>query len=352
MSLRSVIPFLVLVFVVAVAGVFVGSQLLGIFPGAQRDSDESRVPELITVEIIITATTDPNVTPDVVVITATPDPNQPDALAQVTVPSDVSEDGEVASAQNAPTIDPTLLGAADASVGLTATGLPPNCILHTLADGDTPFGLALEYEADPFLLLAVNNLTEEDAQFLQIGDVLIIPLDGCEIEVPPTPTEGPTPTETSEFTEEPTETSTSEDTEEPTDEPTATPTITRTPTITPTATITLAPTAASAQIEILEILDAGDITAEGIRLRNLGNTVNITGWTLGDLDGNEFVFPEQLLYSNADITIYSRVGQNTPVLLFWGLDEAVWDEGDVLTLRDSEGRVQATLRVGETVTPE
>lgn len=339
MSLRSVIPFLVLVFVVAVAGVFVGLQLLDTFSDTQGASDESRVPQVITVELVITTTPDPNITPFVTIVTATPDQDQ--ELAQVTVPTGVAEDGGIVGAQSAATIDPTLLGAADASVGLTATGLPPNCILHTLAEGDTPFGLALEYEADPFLLLQVNDLTEEDASFLQIGDVLIIPLEGCEIEVPPTATEGPTATETPEFTEEPTETST------PEEEPTTTPTITRTPTITPTSTITLAPTASNAQIEILEILSAGDITAEGIRIRNQGNTVNVTGWTLSDLDGNEFIFPEQLLYSNAEVTIYSRLGQNTPVALFWGLDEAVWDEGDVLTLRDSEGRIQATLRVGE-----
>ena len=116
-----------------------------------------------------------------------------------------------------------------------------------------------------------------------------------------------------------------------------------------TDAITLAPTAETAQIEIIDVESIGDITAEGIRLRNKGNTINVTGWTLTDAQGNEFAFPEQLLFSNAEVTIYTRSGTNTPVALFWNLDEAVWEEGDVLTLIDSTDQVQATLRLPDEI---
>jgi hypothetical protein len=58
------------------------------------------------------------------------------------------------------------------------------------------------------------------------------------------------------------------------------------------------------------------------------------------------VFTQQLLFSNAEVTIYTRSGTNTPIALFWGLDEPVWgDAGEILTLRDANGDVQASLRL-------
>lgn len=313
--------FLVLVFVVALGGTFLGLQIFG---GAA--SDEDRVPRLITVEVIITATPDPNATPLVRIITATLQPGQ------VQLPTEVA--GSLAGGGTplaAATIDPTIIGA-DAAVGLTATVLPPNCILHTVVSGDTPFGIALQYGANPFDMLAINGLTEETATQLQLGQVLIVPLPGCALEPAVLQALGADGDET------PTATSTDSDDEDATPDPDALPS--------PTPTLTLVPTAVNAQIEIVEVLNAGDITAEGVRIRNLGNSVNVTGWQLSDLDGNVYQFPEQILFSNAEITIYTRAGQNTPVALFWGLDTAVWSEpGDILTLTDARGQVQATLRL-------
>jgi competence protein ComEC len=74
--------------------------------------------------------------------------------------------------------------------------------------------------------------------------------------------------------------------------------------------------------------------------------VDITGWTLSDAQGNEFVFPEQRLFTNGSITVYTRAGEDTPVVLYWGRSTAVWgDEGDVATLTDANGRVQSSVRV-------
>ena len=98
-------------------------------------------------------------------------------------------------------------------------------------------------------------------------------------------------------------------------------------------------------MQILGIEKAGDVTAEGVRIRNTGNTVNVTGWTLTDTEGTEYTFGEQLIFSNTEVTIYTRAGQNTPIALYWGLDKPVWQRGDVVTLRDARGQVQATLRV-------
>ena len=342
LSLLALIPFLIAVFAVALGGTFLGLQLFGSDTG-------TTMLEQITVEVIITATTDPNVTEAVRVVTATPD------RTQVALPQDILDDLETpaegtdeASSVVLPTLNATALGEPDSSAAGTATSLPQNCLPHVLAEGDTPFGVAVEYDANPFLLLEANGLTEEDAQFLQIGDVLIVPLEGCDITQLPTFADTVPDEVEAEATDESGNTVTAVATadaqdassEEGTEEPEFTPTPAASP------TITLAPTAADAQIDIIEVFSVGDVTAEGVKIRNSGNTVDVTGWTLTDADGNEYTFrAEQLIFSQTEVTIYTRAGQDTPIALFWGLDTPVWAEGDIVTLLDAGGDVQATIRL-------
>lgn len=329
--------FLILVFIVALGGTFLGMQLFG---GNTSEGRSGTVPEVITVEILITTT--PYPIPSPIVVTAT---NQ---AGQVPIPDGLSVASSVSGVQSGATLDAENLGASGANVDSDSqvaddggTVLPENCILHTIVDGDTPYGIAEQYGANPFLMLDANNLTEDTAALLQIGDTLMVPLEGCPVELSPTDTPIPQPSDTPD-----------PDSITPTSEITEEPTFEFTPTITPSPTITLAPTAENAQIEIVDVEGIGDITAEGIRLRNTGNTINVTGWKLTDAHGNEFSFPEQLLFSNAEVTIYTRNGTNTPVALFWNLDEPVWEEGDVLTLTDSTEQVQANLRLPDEINLE
>ena len=325
--------FLVLVFIVALGGTFLGMQLFGSNPTEGRSGS---VPKVVTVEIIITTT--PNPSPQIIVVTAT------NEVGQVELPDGLAVASNASGTQTAATIDPANLGASGATIdaaqaaAVRGTLLPENCVLHTIVEGDNPFGIAEQYGANPFLMLEANNLTEETSSLLQIGDTLIVPLEGCPIELPPTETPTPLPSNTPD-----------PDSITPTSEATEEVNPRFTPTIAPSPTITLAPTAVNAQIEIIDVEGIGDITAEGIRLRNKGNTINVTGWKLTDAQGNEFSFPEQLLFSNAEVTIYTRNGTNTPVALFWGLDEPVWEEGDVLTLTDSTNLIQANLRLPEEI---
>lgn len=327
--------FLIMVFIVALGGTFLGMKLIG--SNSTEGARSASVPQVVTVEVIVTTT--PNPSPQIIVVTAT---NQ---AGQVELPDGLTVAGSVSGAEPDATIDPENLGASGANVDSDAqaaaangTSLPENCILHSIVDGDTPFGIAEQYGANPFLMLEANNLTDETASLLQIGDTLIVPLEGCPVELPPTETPTPEPSDTPDPDSI---TATAESTEEATSE--------FTPTLEASPTITLAPTAVNAQIEIIDVEGIGDITAEGIRLRNTGNTINVTGWKLTDTQGNEFSFPEQLLFSNAEVTIYTRNGTNTPVALFWGLDEPVWEEGDVLTLIDSTDLIQANLRLPEEI---
>jgi|GEM_PF-3430158 len=110
-------------------------------------------------------------------------------------------------------------------------------------------------------------------------------------------------------------------------------------------TITLIPTSENSQIQIIDIIGQTNLGSEAIVIQNQGSTIDISGWTLEDTDGNVFVFPEQRLFGNATLTVYTRDGEKTPVTLFWGLSNAILETGDIVTLKDSLGNVQSTQHI-------
>jgi hypothetical protein len=300
-------------------------------------TNEPRVrTELVTVVVVWSPTPDPNFTPPVQIITATVDRTQvriPDGVVPTERPQDADDTADDArtGTRIADDDDPAIVNIGDDD----DNDLPDGCIRHIVDSGDTVFGIAEEYEADGFAILEVNQLDDETATQLQIGDELIVPLESCPIDqLLNVPTAPPTTTDTPEVSLTPTETQVTV---------TNTPAITATPTVTPT--ITLPATAADAQIDIMGIVDAGDVTAEGVRIVNPGSIVRIDGWRISDADGNEYVFGEQMLFSNSELTLYTRDGQDTVIARFWGLEEPVWQSGDVVTLTDARGVVQAVYRV-------
>lgn len=314
--MRRVLFFLAVIILAAGCGALQGGG--GEQPGP--------VVTVIQVPVIVTATTDPNATPQVIIVTATPLPGSVGAL-----PTGILETQRPGTQAAAPTLDPAVLGA-NAALQQTATALPANCILHTLEAGDTPFGVAEIYGASGFDVMEINGLSEESATGLQIGDVLIVPLEGCSL------TRADVVPETTADVEAAAE-STAEATAESTGEAAS---------VRPT--LTLPPTAVNAQVEIVSVLNPGDITAEGVEIRNRGGAVDLNGWTLSDGDGNTFTFPAQRVFTNAQITVFTRAGQNTPIALYWGQRAAVFDEpGDVVTLADANGVVQSTYRIEQPV---
>jgi len=332
MSTRSTLPFLLMVFVVALAGTFLGLNLFN-----SRPSTKETV--MVTVQLLITATRDENAPPQVTIITATPDQNR----TQVAVPETLLDSANAATSpalSTRPTLDVSGAQELNPNVAQTATALPQNCLLHTIVEGDTPFGIAAQYGANPFLMLDANGLTEETATGLQIGDTLIVPLEGCPVQQLPSYVAAPR-------AGEPTFTPTPKVSPTPTGLGTEEVSPAQSATAKPSPTITLAPTAQNAKVTIIGVEKVGDVTAEGVRIRNSGDTTNLAGWTMTDTEGNTYTFKEQLVFSQAEITIYTRAGTDTPQVRFWGLDRAVWNAGDVVTLKDTKGQVIATRRVDE-----
>jgi len=316
------------------------------------------VERFVTIEVPVTSTPDPNV----IMITVTPAgdavaavPTIDAAAANDTADTDTDAGAEaevtteagpefavtVEAVGLAESLDPALIDANGRFTG-TQAELPTGCVLHTLADGEFPtliienYGLPAEAS---FTMLSINGLDDDTARFLQIGDQLVVPLEGCPVDQF-LEAQGQAPQAVADADD-----ADAEATEEATPEVTPDPNISPTPTVEPT--ITLAPTADGATVQIADVIGSGDLDTEGVEIVNNGNTIDISGWTLSDGDGNVYVFPDQRrLFSGASITVNTRPGDNTAILLFWGRDEAVFSEaGDVVVLANADGDVQSSLRL-------
>jgi len=307
--------------------------VLSIFNAGQGDRQPEQI--VITVPIVITTTPNPNPPPQVIIVTATPGIGTP---AIVALPTGLLEaaGANAATRAAAPTLDPTIL-----SIGgdllTTVTALPPDCILYTVAEGDTVFGIADQLGSSGFDMLTVNGLSDDT--LLDIGQVLIVPLAGCTLVAQAqqaTEAVALTPTLTPSRTGTP---------------PTATftPSTSPTPSVIPSATLTpsatLPPTALNAQVRITNVTSPGVITSEEISILNEGALIDLSGWTLQVDADTVFTFPEQRLFQGGLVRIFTRTGDNTPVALFWDRDSAALSTGKVVALIDSDGRVQSSYRV-------
>ena len=297
----------------------------------QRNQTTTETPMVVTVPVIITTT--PNAAePQFIVVTATL------PAGQVVLPTDIIGEIQLSSTRAPiPTVDQTIVattGAGDA-IAAAQQSLPENCIPHPLAEGEFPSLVAEQYGVALADLLAVNNLTEETSAFLQIGEVLIVPLEGCELSA-----ETIAATQTATFLPSSTPSLT------PTETPVL-PTSTASPPPTSTATATLPPTAENARVAIIAVRDPGTVTNELVEIRNNDTAVvDLTGWKLQDAEGNEYLFPaERRLFGGGSVTLFSRVGEDTAIALFWDRQQPAFTRGEVVTLFDNQGRAQSTFTV-------
>lgn len=96
-------------------------------------------------------------------------------------------------------------------------------------------------------------------------------------------------------------------------------------------------------ILIETIIGAGDLQNEVVLLRRVGEgELLLTGWKLTNGRGAEYTFPYLLLNKNGAVRLYSRAGNNTVMELFWGSQQAVFRNGDVVSLYDWQGNLRAS----------
>lgn len=198
-----------------------------------------------------------------------------------------------------------------------AEGTPCDNPIHTVASGEVLGAISEAYGVTVGELIEMNLMLDPEfnPDFLSVGQELVVPVCGV-----PTPTIAP-----------------------PTEIPTNTVVPTRNiPAPIPTAT-SLPPGTISVQIE--GVISPGEINREAIEVVNLGSPVDLGHWTLRDEDDNEFEFPSFRLFASGGVRVYTRVGENTPIDLFWNLDEAVWEIGETVFLYDDEGELQDEFEI-------
>ena len=192
-------------------------------------------------------------------------------------------------------------------------------IEYQVKSGDTLGSIAMEFDISIADILAVNSLDNPDN--LSIGQMIYIPTGPVPVAIPPTATE------TAESTPTPRP-------------PTATPTYGPSPT--PSATLT----GREPGVTISNVIGAGDLANERVVLTRTGDgELDMAGWRLEDSDGHVYSFPQLTLYKDGAVNIYTQAGQNTVVDLYWGLETAVWQAGETVTLYDAQGNQRATYQV-------
>jgi LysM repeat protein len=177
---------------------------------------------------------------------------------------------------------------------------------YTVQPGDTLFGISLELGIPVEALMAANGLT--DPNTIDVGQVLVIPSLDSDIFSQPTPI-------VRQSTAELTATSETE--------------------------------APSPGVVIFGVEGYGVLEEEYVRLLNQGGEILMAGWTIDDGEGRVYTFPAFNFYSTGAVHVHTRTGDDTTIDLYWGLDEAVWAPGKVITLRDATGVVQSTYQIPE-----
>ena len=208
-----------------------------------------------------------------------------------------------------PTLIPTatmdIAGEIDTLMPTATATLPPSPTpnLYIVQPGDTLFAIAIEYEIPVDALMAANGLSNPDE--LDIDQALIIPSDewvaayrekrvGSQSSATTVPTDVVEPPE----------------------------------------------------VKITGVVGVGDLEEEAIRFVNSGGVANMAGWRLNDGEGHIYIFPDFTLHSGAfNLNIGS--GKNSPIDLFWGLEESILDSGKTLTLLNTAGEIQSTFQIPE-----
>lgn len=189
----------------------------------------------------------------------------------------------------------------------------PTITIYVVQSGDTLSNIAEKFAVSVEDILTANGLADPNA--LSVGQALIIPIGG----VVPQPTPLPTA---------------------------ATPVLLPTnPVEPPPPTATQDPDLPLPRLTLIEVQNAGDLTTEAVLIGNSGGPVNLAGWSLRDGAGQQYTFPDLMLFTDGAVYLHTTTGTDTVTDLYWGAAQALWAPGTTLLLNDPEGNLHARYTV-------
>ena len=100
-------------------------------------------------------------------------------------------------------------------------------------------------------------------------------------------------------------------------------------------------------LEIENVFGMGDIENEVVIIRRVGDEQEIwlKNWSIRDENGNSYIFESLVLNIDAEVHIYSKAGFDKVSNLYWGLNQAIWQTGETVTIIDSLGNIRATFEI-------
>lgn len=184
----------------------------------------------------------------------------------------------------------------------TATLPPsPTPYVYEVLPGDTLYGIALELDISVDALMGANNLVNADE--LSVGMLLTIP--------------------SAEWVERYEE---------------------RRATQAAIPTSTPAPTVEPPNVKITGVDGSGILEIESIRFLNTGGVADMEDWRLDDGEGHIYHFPAFTLHQGA-FNLNVRQGEDSPIDLYWGLDDPILFSGKTLKLIDRQGKLHASFEI-------
>jgi len=187
----------------------------------------------------------------------------------------------------------------------TSAGAEPAPVAtYVVKSGDSLGSVAYRFGVTLDALMAANGL--DNANYIVVGQSLVIPSGGAAPVATATPRPGPT--------------------------------------MAPVST----PGQGQSPVFIESVVDGGQTELEYVRLANRGaQGVALEGWSLQDEDGHSFVFPNLFLWRNGTVSVHTGSGEDSATDLYWGLTEPVWDRAqEKVKLINAGGEVVAEVEVG------
>ncbi|MBE2198557.1 MAG: lamin tail domain-containing protein [Anaerolinea sp.] len=185
---------------------------------------------------------------------------------------------------------------------------PNEPLVHTVQAGDTLMNISQFYDVALDDIITANNIANPN--ILSVGQQLVIPVGGI-----PTATPAPTATATAAVIPSPNPTTELEQGE--------------------------------VKLVITAVIGAGNLTNEAVQIVNTGSRqVGLLNWKVADTDGHVYTFDRFTLFGDgAGLLLHTEAGQNSATDLYWGLEQPIWESGELVTLVDAENTIQATFVV-------